>query len=93
VLRVVRGTVYNYYSYGHKTLHLFRTVTFKTPLGIGPLLAVANKDKASEKQISKYEKLTQDLRIKNINASNPPPEVLKYKKDFDKMLYSVDFQK
>jgi hypothetical protein len=92
VLTCVRGTVYNYFSYGHKSLHLFRTATFKTPIGIGPLLDVENREKAPKETIAKYDKLTKKLRIVNINANNPLPEVLKYKENFDRMLRCVNLQ-
>ena len=96
VLSVVRGTVYNYYSYGDKTLHLYRTVTFKTPIGITTLMDFENREKVAKSkpaEIEKLDKARENLRIVNINASNPPAEVLKYKDDFDRMLAAVDFQK
>eukprot|EP00345_Euplotes_harpa_P009651 CAMPEP_0168350864 /NCGR_PEP_ID=MMETSP0213-20121227/21443_1 /TAXON_ID=151035 /ORGANISM="Euplotes harpa, Strain FSP1.4" /LENGTH=337 /DNA_ID=CAMNT_0008361433 /DNA_START=564 /DNA_END=1575 /DNA_ORIENTATION=+ len=60
VLSVVRGTVYNYYSAGEKGLHLFRTVTFKTPIGIIPLLEAEPSSSQQSKAGSKNDVLAKE---------------------------------
>ena len=93
VLSVVRGTVYNFYSNGDKTLHLFRTVTFKTPIGISPLLDVESRENLSvyqKEDVAKLDELSKEIRIINVNGSKLSPEIMKNKNEFERMMSSFD---
>ena len=93
VLSVVRGSIYNYYYTGDKTLHLFRTVTFKSPIGISPLLDVENRETLSKPQqenAEKLDELARELRIININGNKLSAELMKNKNEFERMLTTFD---
>mmetsp|Transcript_17101 Transcript_17101/g.15064 ORF Transcript_17101/g.15064 Transcript_17101/m.15064 type:complete len:581 (-) Transcript_17101:19-1761(-) len=83
ILSVVRGTVYNYYSKGNKILHLFKTVTSCSPIGIQPLLKVKNGTN-NEEERAKIDKLRNSLRIVNVDTSSKEVDGTNYKDDFER---------
>lgn len=94
ILQVVQGTVYNYYCSGDKVLYLFKTIVMKTPIGITPLLDIEYGEKMSEKEVKrgeKFRKLRSDIRVVNVDANKPTPELKKYKDEFTKTLAAVHF--
>ena len=94
ILQVVQGTVYNYYCSGDKILYLFKTIVMKTPIGITPLLDIEYGEKMSEKEVKrgeKFRKLRSDIRVVNVDANKPTPELKKYKDEFAKTLAAVHF--
>ena len=86
--------MYNYYCSGDKILYLFKTIVMKTPIGITPLLDIEYGEKMSEKEVKrgeKFRKLRSDIRVVNVDANKPTPELKKYKDEFAKTLAAVHF--
>ncbi|CAI2386752.1 unnamed protein product [Moneuplotes crassus] len=81
VLSVVRGTIYNYYYYGDKSLHAFRGTTGVMPFGLAPILD-PNGIKNEETKV-KVASLAKGLRIVNIKKTNKELDNPQLKDDFE----------
>ena len=91
-LKIVRGSIYNYYSPNDKTIFMFKTITLNKPIGMLPLLEVKEKEKMTEGEIVKRERfrsMTEELNIINIDSSENNEHSKKYKDEFSKILASV----
>lgn len=94
VLKVARGTVYNFYNRGQKYLHIFRTTTFKYPVGINPLCDTEIKPFMSETKkqaIMELKEAMGDFQVVNIDASKANSEFREIKNKLARTLAAVDF--
>mmetsp|Transcript_29478 Transcript_29478/g.26053 ORF Transcript_29478/g.26053 Transcript_29478/m.26053 type:complete len:378 (-) Transcript_29478:46-1179(-) len=91
-LKVVRGTIYNYYSGNDKTIFMFKTITMNKPIGMIPLLEVKSKEIMTEGEIIKRERflsMTEELNIVNIDSAQVTEDTKRYKDEFSRILAIV----
>ncbi|CAI2386233.1 unnamed protein product [Moneuplotes crassus] len=93
-LSMVRGTIYNYYSQNDKTVFMFKSITLSKPIGMMPLLDIKDKEDLTDGEKVKRERfrsMTEQLRIRNIDASNLPDKAKKFKDEFHRIMTSIEF--
>ena len=83
VLSVVRGTVYNYYSHGDKSLYAYKTVTQNSPIGMKALLTIKN-EKNNMKEKERVDRLRDGLRIVNVDTTRNNIDDANYKDDLER---------